>query len=94
MIPVPITLGVLIASFTGLGFYFVVSDRFGRVPLYLFASNLFFFLGQFFSQKIGWTYLRIGAYNLFPAILSSLIGLVLFRYLAGPDEKIRSRRER
>jgi hypothetical protein len=92
VIPVRITLGVLIASFTGLGFYFVVSDRFRRVPLYLFASNVFFFIGQFISQKMGWTHLRIGANNLLPAILSSLIGLVLLRYLAGSDRKIRSRR--
>ncbi len=94
MIPVRITLGVLIASFIGLGFYFMVTERFRRVPMYLIASNLFFFVGQLISQRIGWTNLRIGAYNLLPAILSSLLGLVLVRYLAGPDGKIRSRKER
>jgi len=76
--------GIIIATLVGLGFYFVVSDRFYRLFIYVVSANFFFFLGQFISQQIGWTFLRVGSYNLFPALLSTFLGLILIRFFSVP----------
>lgn len=87
MIVVTIIPGILIATLVGMGFYFFFNDRFSRIFTYIFSANFFFFLGQTISQQIGWTFMRIGSYNLFPALLSSIIGLFLTRFFSSPAQK-------
>lgn len=83
---VAIVPGVLIASFLGLLFYFIVSENLKRMILYIITSNIFFFIGQFVSQNSGLQFLRLGSLNLISSLTASAAGLLLIRYLAGPPK--------
>jgi len=79
--------GFLMATLAGLVFFFFTNDRFSRVFLYIFTANVFFFLGQFVSDRMDWKLMRLGSYNLFPDLLSAFTGLTLIRYFSQPAQK-------
>ncbi len=89
-------LGFVIATLLGAAFHLLRGGTLGRLGLHLFTANLSFFLGHFLSEIIHWQLLRIGAINLFPAILATLIGLILAATLAGeePQQNKKSPRKR
>lgn len=93
-----IILAIVIATLIGAVFHLLRGGSIHRLGLHLLAANLSFFLGHWLSQLINWELLRVGAINLFPALLAALIGLILTATLAGEElennGKAKSRRER
>jgi uncharacterized membrane protein YjjP (DUF1212 family) len=93
-----ILLGFVLAILIGAAFHLLRGGSLQRLGLHLLAANLSFFLGQWLSELIHWQFLRVGAINLFPSILATLIGLVLTTTLAGEepekDGKKKPRRKR
>lgn len=80
-----ILLGFVIAILIGAAFHLLRGGSLPRLGLYLLAANLSFFLGHWLSELIHWQFLRVGAINLFPSILATVIGLVLTTTLAGEE---------
>ncbi len=58
-----------------------------RLGLHLLAANVSFFLGHTFGEWIDWHLVRVGAINLFPALLATIIGLILATALAGEEQQ-------
>jgi hypothetical protein len=81
-----VILGITIATLIGSAYHLLRGGSLPRLGLFLLTANLSFFLGQFLSQLIQWELLRLGALNLFPAILATLLGLLLTSLLAGEDQ--------
>lgn len=80
-----ILLGFVIATLIGAVFHLLRGGSTRRLALHLIAANLSFFVGHVLSELIEWQLLRVGSLNLFPAILASFIGLLLFNALAGDE---------
>ncbi len=76
---------VLIASGLGLIFHLIRGGSIGRLLLYLAAAWVTFMAGHFVAEWLDWHLLRIGAINLFAALLASVIGLLTAALLAGPE---------
>lgn len=80
---------LLIASGLGLIFHLIRGGSLGRLVLYLAAAWIAFMAGHFVAEWLDWHFLRVGAINLFAALLAAVIGLFAAALLAGPE---RSRR--
>ncbi len=83
-------LGFLIATACGLAFHLVRGGSLSRLGLYVFTAWVSFAVGQLVSQWLDWTAWRVGSLNLFPALLATVIGLVVAAVLAGPKPVIRA----
>ena len=89
-----ILLGITLATFMGAAFHLLRGGSIHRLGLHLLASNLAFFIGHLLSELIQWRFIRIGAINLFPAILAALIALILTATLAGEEPEIENKKRR
>ncbi|NIM92362.1 MAG: hypothetical protein GTO18_01425 [Anaerolineales bacterium] len=79
--------GWLIATVCGLLFHFIRGGSLSRLILYLFTAWGSFFIGHFVAEWLDWHLLRMGTINLFPALLSTILGLVAASVLVGPEYK-------
>jgi hypothetical protein len=82
-----IYLGLLIASLIGLVFHAVRGGTLGRLLLYVVTAWVAFFLGHALAALMGWDAGRLGGLNLLPAIVATVIGLLLAALLAGPRDR-------
>jgi uncharacterized membrane protein YfcA len=79
-----VLLGIVISSLAGLVYHLIRGGSFRRLLLYVITSWIAFFAGHFLGALIGWTTLRVGSLNLLPALLSSVLVLILADIMAGP----------
>lgn len=79
-------LGLLIASGLGFLFHLLRGGRLARLGLYLGTSWVGFFAGHFVGEWWAWRTLRVGAINLFAALLGAVLGLIVASILAGPEQ--------
>ena len=80
-----IILGFLIATLSGAAYHMLRGGTIRRLGLYLLSANISFFVGHGLSELIHWQLLRLGAINLFPALLATFLGLILTSTLAGEE---------
>ncbi|NIS81434.1 MAG: hypothetical protein GTO14_14805 [Anaerolineales bacterium] len=87
-------LGTLIAMLCGFLFHLLRGGSPVRLLLFVATAWISFFTGQLVSTWLNWHVMRFGTLNLFPALLSTAIGLITASVLAGPErtEKRRGRR--
>lgn len=78
-------LGIVIAVIIAAAFHLLRGGSLQRLGLHLLAANISFFTGHFLGELINWHLLRVGALNMFPAILAAFIGLILATSLAGEE---------
>lgn len=86
-----IILGLVIATLCAAVFHLLRGGKLRHLVLYLFVAWLSFFIGQIFSESIAWRFIRLGAINLFPALLATLIGLVITAIFLVPESRSRRR---
>jgi hypothetical protein len=82
-----IYLGFLIASLIGLAFHAVRGGTLARLVLYVVTAWVAFFLGHGLAALMGWGAGRLGGLNLLPAIVATIIGLLVASLLAGPRDR-------
>lgn len=87
-------LGFLLASACGFVFHLIRGGRTPRLILFLITSWVAFFIGHILSEMLNWRFMRVGTLNVFPALLSTIIGLIAASVLAGPETPRRRRRSR
>lgn len=80
-------LGLIIATLSGALFHLVRGGRIRHLFLFLIVAWISFFIGHFFSESIAWHLLRVGALNLFPALLATILGLVLTAIFIAPESR-------
>jgi hypothetical protein len=80
-----ILLAFVIATLLAALYHLIRGGSLRRLSLLILASNLSFFLGHILSEFIHWQLLRLGSINLFPAILATILGLILTTALAGEE---------
>jgi hypothetical protein len=88
-----IILSFVLASLLGAVFHVLRGGSLRRLGLHLLAANLSFFIGHWLSELIHWQLLRIGAINLFPSVLATIIGLILTTTLAGEEPETNSKKK-
>jgi hypothetical protein len=86
-----IVLGLVIATLSGAVFHLLRGGRLRHLFLYLIVAWSSFFIGQIFSESISWRFIRLGALNLFPALLATLIGLIITAIFLAPETRSRRR---
>jgi hypothetical protein len=72
-----IVFGILLASITALIYHLIRGGGARRMALFMVSAWISFFIGQAISILLRWELLRVGSINLFPALLATLIGLVM-----------------
>jgi hypothetical protein len=94
-----ILLAFVIATLLGALFHLIRGGSVRRLGIFILSANLSFFLGHVLSEIIHWQLLRLGSINLFPAMLATILGLILTTALAGeetprspPSKRTRRRR--
>lgn len=80
-------LGFLIASLIGLAFHAIRGGSLARLVLYVVTAWVAFFIGHGLAQALGWQAGRLGGLNLLPAIVATVIGLLVASLLAGPRDR-------
>lgn len=80
-------LGLIIASLVGLLYHLLRGGSLGRLLLYIVSACIAFFAGHWLGDLINWTSWRLGTLNLLPALLATVIILVLADILAGPRSR-------
>jgi hypothetical protein len=89
-----IFLGTLIALAIGSFFHFLRGGGLNRLLLYLATAWIAFFTGHLVGSWLNMDFLIVGSLYLFPAVLASLLGLVISSLLARPEKKEPQRRKR
>ena len=80
-----IILSFIVATLLGATYHLLRGGSLRRLGLYIFAANISFFLGHGFSELVHWQLVQLGSINLFPAILATILGLLLTTALAGQE---------
>jgi hypothetical protein len=78
-------LGLVIATLCASLFHLLRGGKLRHLMLYLVTAWTSFFIGQIFSESIEWRLMRVGALNLFPALLATLLGLILAAVFLAPE---------
>jgi hypothetical protein len=89
-----IFLGTLIALAIGSLFHFLRGGSLNRLFHYLATAWTAFFIGHLVGSWLNLDLLIVGSLNLFTAILATVIGLVSFSLLAGPEKSEKPKRRR
>ncbi|HUS84916.1 MAG: hypothetical protein MUO58_01715 [Anaerolineales bacterium] len=87
-------LGLTIASACAFLFHILRGGSLKRLAIYLASAWIGFFSGHLFSELINWQLLRLGSINLFPALLGTILSLVLTAILIKPNSKQKKTRQR
>lgn len=74
--------GFLLATAAGLIYHLIRGGPLSRLALYLASAWMSFAAGHIVGGWLGLTFLRLGALNLFPAALATLLALLLADVLA------------
>ena len=80
-----VMLGLVIATLCASVFHLLRGGRLRHLMLYLVTAWISFFIGQLFSESIEWRLMRVGALNLFPALLATLLGLIISAVFLAPE---------
>ncbi|MEE8122073.1 MAG: hypothetical protein V3T55_11115 [Anaerolineales bacterium] len=78
-------LGLTIASACAFLFHILRGGSIKRLVLFLASAWIGFFSGHVLSELINWQLLRLGSINLFPALLGTIMSLVLTAILVKPN---------
>jgi hypothetical protein len=81
--------GLLISTALGLAFHLLRGGGVSRMLWYLVTAWLSFPAGHFVGGWIGIDSLRLGDINLLPAMLATILGLILASFLALPARPAR-----
>ncbi|NOR90499.1 MAG: hypothetical protein GQ524_09625 [Anaerolineales bacterium] len=89
-------LGLTIASACAFLFHILRGGSLKRLAIYTLSAWIGFFSGHLLGEIINWQLLRLGSINLFPALLGTILSLVLTAVLIKPNSgsKNKSRRRR
>ncbi len=87
-------LGLTIASACAFLFHILRGGRLKRLALYLASAWIGFFSGHLLSELINWQLLSLGSINLFPALLGTILSLVLTAVLVKPNSSLKKTRRR
>ncbi len=87
-------LGTIIAICCGLVFHLLRGGRLPRLALYLVTSWVSFFTGNLVGVWLDWSFLQVGELGLFPALLATVLGLIIASVLAGPEKNAPPRQKR
>jgi hypothetical protein len=82
-----IFLGTILAICCGLIFHLFRGGRLSRFALYLATAWVSFFAGNLVGVWLDWSFLQVGELRLFPALLATVLGLIIASVLAGPEKK-------
>jgi hypothetical protein len=84
--------GLAIATLCASIFQLLRGGKLRHLVLYLAVAWISFFIGQIFSDSIEWRLMRVGAINLFPALLATLLGLIIAGIFLAPEARSGRRR--
>lgn len=84
--------GLVIATLCASVFHLLRGGKLRHLVLYLVVAWISFFIGQIFSESIDWRLMRVGAINLFPALLATLLGLIIAGIFLAPEARSGRRR--
>ena len=87
-------LGLTIASASAFLFHILRGGNLKRLAIYLAAAWIGFFAGHLLGELTNWNLLRVGSLNLFPALLGTLLSLVLTAILIKPNASQKKTRRR
>lgn len=87
-------LGLTIASACAFLFHILRGGSLKRLVIYLASAWIGFFSGHLLSELINWQLLRLGSINLFPALLGTILSLVLTAILIKPNSSQKKTRRR
>jgi hypothetical protein len=87
-------LGLSIASACAFLFHILRGGNLKRLALYLAAAWIGFFAGNLLGELINWNLLRVGSLNLFPALLGTVLSLILTAILIKPGASQKKPRHR
>ncbi len=89
-------LGLTIASACAFLFHILRGGSLKRLAIYLVSAWIGFFSGHLLGELINWQLIRLGSINLFPALLGTILSLVLTAVLVKPNSRSqkKSRRRR
>jgi hypothetical protein len=77
-------LGTIIATCIGLLFHLLRGGRLARLALYIATAWVSFFAGNLVGVWLDWSVLQVGELRLFPALLASVLGLIIASILSKP----------
>lgn len=77
----------LFASILGLLFHVIVGGRGWRIIFYIICSWIGFFFGNLLGAVFGWKWLNVGPIHVVPAIIGSIVILLLGRWLGKIQNK-------
>ena len=80
-------LGLTIASACAFLFHILRGGSLKRLAIYLVSAWIGFFSGHLLGELINWQLLRLGSINLFPALLGTILSLVLTAVLVKPNSR-------
>jgi len=87
-------LGLCIASACAFFFHILRGGSLKRLAFYLASAWIGFFSGHLLGELISWQFLRLGSINLFPALLGTILSLVLTAILVKPNSSQKKTRRR
>lgn len=87
-------LGLTIASACAFLFHILRGGSIKRLVLFLASAWIGFFSGHVLSELINWQLLRLGSINLFPALLGTIMSLVLTAILVKPNYRSQKKTSR
>ncbi len=87
-------LGLTIASACAFLFHILRGGSIKRLVLFLASAWIGFFSGHVLSELINWQLLRLGSINLFPALLGTIMSLVLTAILVKPNYRSQEKTSR
>lgn len=83
--------GLLISTTLALTFHLLRGGRVARMFLYVITAWISFPVGHFVGGWIGVSSLRLGDLNLLPAVLATILSLLLASILAAPNKRATGR---
>jgi len=80
-------LGFTIASACAFLFHILRGGSLKRLAIYTVSAWIGFFSGHLLGELLHWHLLRLGSINLFPALLGTILSLVLTAVLVKPNSR-------
>lgn len=87
-------LGLTIASACAFLFHILRGGSLKRLAIYTLSAWIGFFSGHLLGEIINWQLLRLGSINLFPALLGTILSLVLTAVLIKPNSRSKNKSRR
>ena len=87
-------LGLTIASACAFLYHIVRGGSLKQLAIYIVSAWVGFFSGHLLGELIHWKLLRLGSINLFPALLGTILSLVLTAVLIKPNSRSQKKSQR